>query len=78
VSALASIETLPRVSPHSIFAAAHSRFDVTVRGVLDAREAKILIFRELPLEDHGWNFQTARIRHLRNIPAGMIFRMEKN
>lgn len=66
-----------RVIPLSVFAAGRQRFEYVVRGFCGNREAKILAFRHLPLEENGWDTQSTRVRHLRNEPQGCVFLIER-
>lgn len=68
---------LSRVVPLAIFAASRPRFEALVRGFANSIEVKILIFNHLPLEQYGWDRETAKVRKLRNEPQGMVFLVER-
>lgn len=70
-------ETAERVIPLTIFAAGKQRFEFVVRGFAGNREAKILAFRHLPLEENGWQREMTSCRHLRNEPRGCVFLIER-
>lgn len=72
-----NLNDLPRVLPLGVFVAGRDRFEFLVRGFANLIEAKILVFRHVPLEEHGWERDDCRIRHVRNEPKGMIFVIER-
>jgi hypothetical protein len=68
---------LARVVPLCIFAAGKQCFEFVVRGFAGNREAKILAFRHLPLEESGWTIDTTRCRHVRSERRGCVFLIER-
>ncbi len=67
-----------RVKPLAIFAAGRERFEALIPGFSNSIQAKIAVFAELPLEENGWDRAQASVRHIRNVPEGMIWLAERN
>lgn len=71
---------LPDVTPLCVFAAGRQWFDAIVRDVdFDEHDmAMTILFLELPLEQNGWDIDTARISLLgRDLHGETIWRLER-
>jgi hypothetical protein len=70
--------TLPKIMPSVIFAAGRDSFEFLTPGRPSPFEAKRLCFAILPLEENGWDYDTAVVEYLRLDPRGLIWRISKN
>lgn len=52
---------IPLVTALGVFVVRRQSFDAVVRTSAEAREVKNILFRELPLGEHGWNEDTAKL-----------------
>jgi hypothetical protein len=66
-----------RVTPQCVFAAGKRAFDVVVRDCGTLAEAKVAIYADLPLHLNGWTYAEMKVRRLRSISWGVIYRVER-
>lgn len=65
-----TVLTAGLVRPLGVYAASHKTFDVMVGCEMERKHALALIFTRLPLKQHGWNHDTAKIELVRRTAEG--------
>lgn len=65
-------------TPLVVFAAGRKHFDAIVRvSISNSLDAKRALFAELPLEENGWNFETAKLSRVGSRDGWPIWRLER-